>query len=146
MKLWKSIFEMPRHASLPSWNVCHLVIQFPGAEPLRLAFQGSEVEQNSCHSRWLPRCPEIKVRAHGPGQPVNAMQGGAVGGTEPARSRQSPGPAKQVWAAGGIKALHKCDFDELSWPICKSHTVVPRSHDLIIICQKYLIRDMGGER
>lgn len=44
MKLWKSIFEMPRHASLPSWNVCHLVIQFPGAEPLRLAFQGSEAE------------------------------------------------------------------------------------------------------
>ena len=37
-------------------------------------------------------------------------------------------------------------FDESSWPICGSHTVVPRSHDLIIIYQKYLIRDVGGER
>lgn len=142
----KASLRCPDMPAYPPGTCATSSSNFQGQNPWDLHSKAVRPNQNSCHSRWLPRRPEIKVRAHGPGQPVNAMQGGAVGGTEPARSRRSPSPAKQVWAAGGIKALLKRDFDESSWPICKSHTVVPRSHDLIIICQKYLIRDMGGER
>lgn len=53
--------------------------------------------------------------------------------------------AKQVWAAGGIKGTFGYEFDRTSWPICESHTVVPQSHDLIIIYQEYFIRDVGGK-
>ena len=80
MKLWKSIFEMSQHASLHSWNVYYLVIQFPGAEPLRPAFQGNEAEPKLCHSRWLPRCLEIKARGQGLGQQVYVIPGTRWGG------------------------------------------------------------------
>lgn len=77
---------------------------------------------------------------------------GAIGVCDPGHKvgrcrEQSPCPpagcwvgAKQVWTAGGIKALFEYDFEESSWPICGSHTVEPGSHDLIIIYQEYLIR------
>ena len=145
MNLRKSIFEMPGHASLPSWKCTTSSSNFQGQNRWDLHSKAVRPNQNPGHSRWLPRRPEIKVRVHGPGRPVGATQGGAVCGTEPARSRRPPARGAGVGCSWDQSVAWMC-CDEPSRPICGSHTVVPRSRDLIIIYQKYLIRDVGGER
>lgn len=72
--------------------------------------------------------------------------GVAQGEKAPQHSARCPARAKQVWFAGGIKKLFGYDFDKKSGPICESHTVVPQSHDLIMVYQESLIRDVGGRR
>lgn len=148
MKLWNSIFGKIRHASLPPWNVCHLVIKF--LEPLKHAFQGNEAKPELCHRQRLPWCLKIKARGHGLGQQANVFPGTGWGwcwrrGSVPPRRLPPRARAKQVWAVGQIKGTFGNEPDGMSWPICKSHTVVPQSHNLIIIYQEYLLRDVGGK-
>lgn len=94
----------------------------------------------------IPRDQSQEIWARATGVCVSRHEMGVLQGEKaPHHPADYWARAKQVWVAVGIKESFGYDLDETSGPIRESHTVVPQSHDLIIMYQGYLIRDVGGK-